>query len=218
MSLELLSRLWSNARQALTRLRASIPPLDTLDRKERRKLGRWIAALEAFVGRIVLLQALHLTERGSPLSAKARREGAQARPKTHARLGTRAPKRRPPRLRLWPQSKRTGPRIRLLGPPTAVAEIWRDQRRDALIARLKAALGRRRRPHIVLADRLDAIDSILDEPMRAARRLARKLARAPRLAMTLAFKPTRLVPGIDDSIPHEAHSAEIGPALALNSS
>jgi hypothetical protein len=105
-----------------------------------------------------------------------------------------------------------------LGPPTFVAEIWRDRRRDALIARLKAARGRRRQPHIVLADRLDAIDSILQAPMRAARRLARKLAQAPRLAMTLAFKPTRSVTGIDDSIPHEAHGAVVGPATALNSS
>jgi hypothetical protein len=208
MSLELLSRLWSNAREALTRLRASLLPLGTLDRKERRELRAWIAALEAFVRRIVLLEALHLRplDRGS--SGPHGVAVAQARPKT------RGP--RKPRLRLWPQPKRTGPRIRLLGPPTTVAEIWREQRRDALIARLKAARGRRRKPHIVLADRIDALESILAAPMRAARRLARKLAQLPRLAMKLAFAITCPVPGIDDAIPHQAHSAAV--KLALDSS
>ena len=210
MSLELISRLWSNAREALTRLRASLLPLDTLDRKERRDLRAWIAALEAFVRRIVLLEALSLghLDRGS--------SDPQSQRCAKARLKTRGP--RKPRLRLWPQPKRTGPRIRLLGPPITVAEIWRDQRRDALIARLKAARGRRRKPHIILADRIDALESILAAPMRAARRLARKLKQLPRLAMKLAFAITRPVPGLDDSIPHEAHSASIGPALALNSS
>ena len=211
MSLELISRLWSNARQALTRLRASLPRLDTLDRKERRDLRRWIAALEAFVRRIVLLEALSLDVSRldrEPWGSHARRE-ARAPTSKH---------KRPPRLRLWPQTRRTGPRVRQLGPPVLVRDIWRERRRDALIARLKAARGRRRKPHIILADRMDALESILDAPMRAARRLARKLAQLPRLAMKLAFTPTRPVPGMDDAIPHEAHNAVVGPALALNSS
>jgi hypothetical protein len=210
MSLELLSRLWSNARLALTRLRASLFPLDTLDRRERRDLRRWLAALEAFVRRIVLLEALHLKERGSSDPHVQRQQNAG--------LKARAPTKRRPRLRLWPQAKRTGPRIRQLGPPVLVRDIWREQRRDALIARLKAARGRRRKPHIILADRIDALESILAAPMRAARRLARKLAQLPSLAMKLAFAITRPVPGIDDAIPHEAHNAVIAPALALNSS
>jgi hypothetical protein len=209
MSLQLLSRLWSNAREALTRLRASLLPLDTLDRKERRDLRRWIAALEAFVRRIVLLEALSLDV--------SRLE--RAPPGSHARREARAPtskRKRPPRLRLWPQPKRTGPRIRQLGPPVLVRDIWREQRRAALIARLAAARGQRRKPYIILAARIDALDSILAAPMRAARRLARKLAQLPRLALKLALAVTRPVPGINDAIPHEAHSAAV--ELALNSS
>jgi hypothetical protein len=209
MSVELLSRLWSNAREALTRLRASLPRLDTLDRKERRHLRRWIAALEAFVRRIVLLEALTLDV------SRLDREP----PGSHARREARAPTskhKRPPRLRLWPQPKHTGPRIRQLGPPVLVRDIWRDNARAALIARLAAARHHRRKPHIVLADRIDALDSILAAPMRAARRLARKLAQLPRLALKLAFAVTRPVPGIDEAIPHEAHSAAV--ELALNSS
>jgi hypothetical protein len=209
MSLQLLSRLWSNAREALTRLRASLLPLDTLDRKERRDLRRWIAALEAFVRRIVLLEALSLDV------SRLEREP----PGSHARREARAPtskRKRPPRLRLWPQPKRTGPRIRQLGPPVLVRDIWREQRRAALIARLAAARGQRRKPYIILAARIDALDSILAAPMRAARRLARKLAQLPRLALKLALAVTRPVPGINDAIPHEAHSAAV--ELALNSS
>jgi hypothetical protein len=209
MSRELLSHLWSNARHALTRLRRSLLPLDTLDKKERRDLGRWLTALEAFVRRIVLVEALSLEV------SKLDREP----PGSHARREARAPtskRKRPPRLRLWPQPKRTGPRIRQLGPPVLVRDIWREQRRAALIARLTAARGRRRKPHIILADRIDALESILAAPMRAARRLARKLTQLPRLAFKLAFTPTRPVPGIDQAIPHDAQSAAV--KLALNSS
>jgi hypothetical protein len=211
MSLELLSRLWSNAREALTRLRASLPRLDTLDRKERRDLRRWITALEAFVRRIVLLEALSLD--GSRLDREP--------PGSHARREARAPNskhKRPPRLRLWPHPKITGPRIRQLGPPVLVRDIWREQRRAALVARLAAARGRRRKPHIILADRIDALESILAAPMRAARRLARKLAQLPRLALKLAFIPTLSVPGVAEAVPHDVHNAVIGPAIALNTS
>ena len=207
MSLEFLSRLWSNAREALTRLRASLLPLDTLDRKERRELRSWITALEAFVRRIVLLEALHL-DRGP--------SGPHRRDVHNARLKTRGPSKRPPRLRLWPHPKRTGPRIRQLGPPVLVRDIWREQRRAALIARLAAARHQRRKPHLILADRIDALESVLAAPMRAARRLARKLAQLPRLALKLAFTVTRPVPGIAEAVPHEAHSAAV--TLALNSS
>ena len=209
MSLEVLSRLWSNAREALTRLRASLLPLDTLNRKERRDLRRWIAALEGFVRRIVLLEALSLDVR------KLDREP----PGAHARREARAPTskhKRPPRLRLWPHPKRTGPRIRQLGPPVLVRDIWREQRRAALLARLAAARHHRRKPYIILADRIDALDSILAAPMRAARRLARKLAQLPRLALKLAFMPTLPVPGVDDAVPHQAHSSAV--KLSLNSS
>jgi hypothetical protein len=211
MSLQLLSRLWLNAREVLTRLRSSIGRLDVLDRKESRDLRSWIAGIEAYVRRIVLLEALHLDrlDRGS---SDPHVLGANK----NARLKTRGP--RKPRLRLWPRPKRTGPRIRQLGPPVLVRDVWREQRRAALIARLAAARTRRRAPHVILADRIDALDAILAAPMRAARRLARKLAKLPRLALKLAFTATRPVRGADEPLMHEAHNATIGPALALNSS
>jgi hypothetical protein len=207
MALHLLSRLWSNAREALTRLRSSLVPLDVLDRKERRDLGRWIAALETFVRRIVLLEALSLDREPSR---------PHSRYQANASLKGRRP--RGPRLRLWPRAKTTGPRIRPLGPPVLIPEVWREQHRRALIARLAAARGRRRKPHIILADRIDALESILAAPMRAARRLARKLAQIPRLALRLAMVRPRAGRGIDDALHHELQDAVFQPAFALNSS
>lgn len=209
MPLELLSRLWSHAREAFARLRTSLLPLDVLDKKERAKLSRFLGALEAFVRRIVLIEALSL-DRAALQSRRPARAAPRPRP--------RGPHKRRPCLRLWPRQKRTGPRVRLLGPPTLVSEIWRDQRRHALIARLAAARDRRHCPAIILAGRIDALDSILAAPLRAARRLARKLAQAPRLALKLAGAKLRAAPGLDDDVLHEAGSASWPPSLALNSS
>jgi hypothetical protein len=205
----LLSCLWSNARDVLARLRASIGRLDVLDRKEARDLRQWIAGIEAYVRRIVLLEALSFLDRGSsdPHLLPPKRE---ARPKTRGS--------RKPRLRLWPRAKSGGPRVYQFGPPVLVRDIWRDNARAALIARLRAARFRRRLPHIILADRIDALDAILAAPMRAARRLARKLKQLPRLALKLAFTPTRPVRGADEALQREAHSATITPALEFNSS
>ena len=55
MSLPLLSRLWSYTRDAFSKLRTSLGPLDVLDRNDRRDLRQWIAALEAFARRIDLI-------------------------------------------------------------------------------------------------------------------------------------------------------------------
>lgn len=212
MSLPLLSRLWSHARDALTRLRSSLLPFDVLDRNERRDLGRWLTAFEAFVRRVVLLEAMNL----APATLDREPSGSHSQRHTNAGLKARTP--RKPRLRLWPRAKITGPRIRQLGPPMLVREVWREQHRAALIARLAAARGRRRKPNAILADRIDALEAVLAAPLRAARRLARKLAQTPRLAVKLAFARSRPVRGLDDAIQDEVRDATAAPALALNSS
>lgn len=209
MSLPLLSRLWPIARAALTRLRATIAPLNTLTTNERRDLRTWLRALETFVRRVVLLEALSL----APLdraSSDAHLHGCQQ----SARLKTRDP--RKPTLRLWPRPARPRARIRLLGLPTLVREIWREQHRAMLIARLQSAHAQRRPAHIRLADRIDALESILATPIRAARRLARKLTRA--LAMKLAMARQAPIPGVDHDIQNDTQHASITGALAYDSS
>lgn len=200
----LITRLWSSFRVALTLLRASIAPLATLDRKERRALHRWLVSLEVYGRRVVLLEALRL----------GRLEAAS--PASHARPKTRGP--RTPRLRLWPRATRPRARIRLLGPPTSLREIWREQHRATLIARLRAARAYSRARHLILADRIDALESIITAPTRAARRLARKLVRLPSLALKLVMARLTFVRGVAPALYDELQDALFPPALALNSS
>lgn len=186
MSQSPLARLWSHALHALSRLRASLMPLDTLLAKEQRELRTWLRALELFCRRIALTEALALLDRGP--------SGPLVSNDASARLKTRGPRKRLPRLRLWPTPPSKRPRIILLGPPTSMREIWRDQKRDALIARLKQARTHRKPAHLRIADRIDALQRFLDAPRAAIRRLARKLAAIPKLAFRLAAKLTSLRP------------------------
>jgi hypothetical protein len=204
MSDTLITRLWSSFRDALTRLRATLQPLHTQTRKERADLRRALAQLEDFVRRVVLLEAMTLRPGFSDREPSG----------SHPRWKTRGP--RKPTLRLWPRQKRGAPRIRQLGPPTLVRDIWRDQHRAALIARLKTA---RRRPITTrLADRIDALENILAAPLRAAKRLARKLARLPLLALKLVMARLTAARGIDPALYGELQDTLFPPAFALNSS
>jgi hypothetical protein len=166
--------------------------LDTLLAKEQRELRTWLRAHELFCRRLALTEALTLLDHASPLSAVARRAKAEDRQRRH-------PRKRLPRLRLWPTPPSKRPRILLLGPPTSMREIWRDQKRDVLIARLKRARGRRKPAHLRLADRIDALQRFLDAPRAGIRRLARKLRAIPKLAFRIAAKLTALRP---HSSPH----------------
>jgi hypothetical protein len=189
MSPSPLASLWSHATNALSRLRANLMRLDTLLPKELRDLRTSLRALEAFCRRLALTEALALgdTHARRPL-AEPGRTGAVCHPKA------RGPSKRQPRLRLWPAPPRVRPRIRLLGPPTSVREIWRDQKRDALIARLARARARRKPAHLRIADRIDALQRFLDAPLAGVRRLARKLRTIPKLAFRIAVKLTALRP------------------------
>jgi hypothetical protein len=99
-------------------------------------------------------------------------------------------------------------RVRLLGPPTSMREIWRDRRREALIERLRAARARMKPQHVRLADRIDALQRFLDAPRPAIRRLARKLRRAAKLAYTIAARRVRA-----SELFSEDHMAELNRLL-----
>jgi hypothetical protein len=197
-----LASLWSHALSALSRLRATLLPLDTLLAAELRDLRTSLRAFEAFCRRLALTEAIYLDrallDRGSSLSAQARRAKAEDPHRSagagvgNARLKTRGP--RKPRLRLWPRASRRRPRVVLLGPPTSMREIWRDQERAALIARLAQARARRKPAHLRVADRIDALQRFLDAPLAGIRRLARRLRLIPKLAFRIAAKLTALRP------------------------
>jgi hypothetical protein len=175
-----LARLWSHAADALSRLRATLMPLDTLLTKELRDLRSALRALELFCRRLALTEAL--LERGSSDARISPRD-------PNAGLKTRAPRSKPlPRLRLWPRPAPLRARIRLLGPPTSLREIWRERKRAALVTLLARARAMRKPAHLRIADRIDALQRFLDTPRAGIRRLARKLRAIPKLAFKLAVK------------------------------
>jgi hypothetical protein len=186
MSQSPLASLWFHATNALSRLRAALMPLDTLLAKELRDLRTSLRALEAFCRRLALTEALPLArlDRGPP--------GPHSQRHANAGLKARAPSKSQPSLRLWPRPKPMRARIRLLGPPTSLREIWREQKRAALVAQLKRARAHRKPAHLRIADRIDALQRFLDAPRAAIRRLARKLRLIPKLAFHIAVKLTAL--------------------------
>lgn len=203
-----LARLWSHAVNALQRVRATLLPLDTLLAKELRELSANLRALEAFCRRVALTEALNILDRASS-------DAHSATPRANAGLKARGPRKRLPALRLWPRAPRMPVRVTLLGPPTSMREIWREQRRNALIARLKLARARTKLTHLKLADRIDALQRFLDAPLAAVRRLARKLRQAPKLAFKIAMRPGPPSPHLSPD-----HIDELGNLMwpALNSS
>jgi hypothetical protein len=175
MSAPPLARLWAHVTDALSRLRASIGLLHTLIAKERRELRASLRALEAFCRRLAIVEALKLSAPVRPV-----------RDQTAKRL--RVSGKRRLCLRLWPRVRPAPVRVTMLGRATSMREIWRAQKRAALLARLAHARLHRKPAHLRLADRIDALQHFLDAPSRALRRLARKLRRTPKLGFAIAAR------------------------------
>jgi len=171
------------------RLRFTIPPLDTLTPSEGRMFRSWLRGLEALARKAVLIEAAAIAKTLSKIpipyraTHKPKPKPQEQKPKQPAWMTQR---KRHPRMRLWPKFKAAA-RIRALGRPVLVRDIWAERRRKVLIARLAQARTRRKPKHIRLADRLDALERVIDAPTRAAKRLAKKLILVPALAATIAL-------------------------------
>jgi hypothetical protein len=192
MSAPPLARLWTHVTDALSRLRASIGLLHTLIARERRELRASLRALETFCRRLAIVEALKL-------GATAR---AARNPNAKRARGSR---KRRPCLRLWPRTRPAPVRVTMLGRATSMREIWRAQKRAALLARLARARLHRKPAHLRLADRIDALQHFLDAPTRALRRLARKLRRTPKVGFAIA---ARRAPSSPLLAPEEADTCE----------
>jgi hypothetical protein len=182
------TQLWAAAHTAFARLRAAfgdasaIAALDPLTRALRRELLAWLAPLEALVRKLILIEAATFSG-VAPLSTRKppprRAHSAPRAPECGAPGHWRAPFHMPipPEVhRCVPEDR--APRIRLLGPPTLVREIWRAQGPSAPPAspRQRSTFD----PEISswrLARRVEALRRALDNPKPHARRLARRLAR-----------------------------------------
>jgi hypothetical protein len=162
-------------RTMFTRMQRAIGP--HLAKEELRRVRAWLAPVIAMARKVVLIEALALAREpmASSLKRVAKRQAKRSAQRT-------------PSLRLWPKPKRSGPRIRQLGPPVLVRDIWRENARAAAADRLKQARLMRTPPLVALTRRIHALARLMDDPTNAIRRLARKLRARPRIAVALGAK------------------------------
>ncbi len=135
----------------------------------RRRVRAWLAPLEAMVRKLLIVEAAALKP-PPPRAAKSKTPAAR---KPAAK--------RPPSFNLIPELAREPQcraRVRQIGPPLLVREIWREQRRRALIAQL--AKAPRPAPFTRLINRVCAVARVVGNPLPHARRLARLLNRISR--------------------------------------
>jgi len=183
---EILARLWAVANAMFARMSAALGAATALAQRERLQrdevsaIRAWLAPLEAMVRRVVLFEAAKLARTPAPLAApKPQRQTIK---RAAARVTS---------LRLWPKAAWSPARIRQLGPPLLVRDIYRERARVAAALHLAQVRFMRAPIAVRLARRIDAIARVLAKPHVAARRLARKLRLTPRLALRLA---TRAMP------------------------
>ena len=190
--------LWTAARAMLDRMRRAIGEATALaDRawigpREQRDIRAWLSPLIAMVRKLVLIEAIALLRLADPParpnSDRARGRQSISPPPCGAGRGAAAANAQNDRvysLRLWPKFKRSGPRVRQLGPPVLVRDIWRDRARAAAARHLQKVRFMRPPPGVQFARRIEALARILERPLAAARRLARKLRDNVRLALKL---------------------------------
>lgn len=179
-----IPQLWSAARDLFARMRvaigdaAAIQLRRALASRETQVMRDWLRALEGLVRKLVLIEATYIEIKPAPRLAP-RRAATKAQAKTEQR-------RRPLAFRLWPRVVPHPARIRDLGPPLILRDLWRENRRLQRSAHLKAIRAPRMPEAERLARRIEALGRVLDKPLAAARRLARKLRDMPRLLMRLA--------------------------------
>jgi hypothetical protein len=179
-----LPSLWTALRAMVARMHkvlgsaAALADRAWIGPKEQKEIRAWIAPLIAMARKIVLLEALVLARQPLPLRKPAQRAlNASARASERKRG-----------LRLWPKQKRARARVRQLGPPVLVREIWAERARAAKARLLNKVRFMRAPPAVQLARRIEAITRLIEKPRAAIHRLARKLCAQPKLAIALGAK------------------------------
>ena len=170
------SSLWLALRTMFTCMQKAVG--GHLAKEELRSVRAWLAPVIAMARKVVLIEALALAR--EPIASTPKRAATLCRTKRSAQ--------RAASLRLWPKPKRGGPRVRQLGPPTLVRDIWRENARAAACERLKQARLNRAPPLTMLTRRIQALARLMDCPANAIRRLARKLRASRKLAVMLGAR------------------------------
>ncbi|GIK50569.1 MAG: hypothetical protein KJZ75_02895 [Hyphomonadaceae bacterium] len=218
-----IASLWQAARAFFERLRAAVGEAQTIARQRHldpdalAQMRAWLRPLEAMVRKIVLLQAMRLARTPEP----PRPQQAKRPPLVHYGPAPQAPypqpRERNARFRLWPRRKPHPARIRRLGPPLLVRDIYRERFREAQADRLNMVRFMRAPEPQRIAGRIAALERVLAKPLVAARRLARKLRTAPRLVLRLAVARWPRSPYADADAQATADRCLWADALAFNS-
>jgi hypothetical protein len=182
--------IWTAARDMFTRLRRAT------------HYKQWLYALEALVRKLVLLEALALAPplpKPRPIQLPLYMQTKLPEPSRErsAQLGH--------AFRLRPRAKPHPARIRLLGKPQSRAELERDTLDQAQLERLKQARANRLPPVQRMLRRMNALSRVLEKPLPYAKRLARKLRRAPKKFLAnIALKRQPRSPYIDPRVQRDA--------------
>lgn len=219
-----LSALWQAASAMFERMVAAIgaPRLiadqPALEREALMQMRAWLRPLEAMVRKIILIEAAALARSPEP----PRPAKLNLPPLQHF-----APKPAPPypqprpykaRFRLWPRRAQAPARIRQLGPPLLVRDIYRERARAAQARQLNMVRFMRPPEPARIAARIEALARIIVKPQAFVRRLARKLRRAPKLALQLAVARWPRSPHADPVLQNGIGRRCWSDALGLNDS
>ncbi|MEJ0059653.1 MAG: hypothetical protein WDM79_08840 [Terricaulis sp.] len=177
-----------------------IAAIERLTRSTKRDILDWLAPLELLVRRLLLVEAAKLPRPAEPRAmprALALRLVKSWQTRRKPRLMPIEPNRPSTwrvsfRIALPPdpsERKRTddAPHIHVLGRPSMVRDIWRDQAAEARKAALAKRSATRANTTLKrLAQRFEAVRRVIADPAPHALRLARVLARKARAAFAAA--------------------------------
>jgi hypothetical protein len=171
-------KLWSAAQDMFERMRAAIGDVASrtwIGPRERRDIHAWLAPLIAMARKIVFIEAAALARSTQSLAPFAVTRASK-------------PHKRSAAIRLWPKAVPPRARVRQLGPPILVRDIWRDQAHAAAAQHLNKVRLMRPPAQVMLTRRIEALARLIAKPLAAARRLARKLRLTPRIARRIGAK------------------------------
>jgi hypothetical protein len=203
-----ITHLWTAARDLFERMRGAVGEAAEIARQtwlpERQiaEARRWLRTLETMVRRLVLIEAA---------ARRVETRGPKLRNVVHLTNPV-APKPAPPpraaarsySFKLWPRPATHPARIRMLGPPVLVREIWRGNLRSAHARQLNMVRFLRTPEPLRIARRIDALERVLANPERTIRRLARRLRVSPSTAQRIALQRPPRRSCADPAVENEA--------------
>ncbi|MBC7770571.1 MAG: hypothetical protein H7124_17455 [Phycisphaerales bacterium] len=185
-----IAHLWRAARAMFERMRAvigeaaAIASRPALDAEEITTARAWLRSLELMVRKLVLIEAMALA-----VKSRLPRMSNTVEIRQYAPPKPAGPKRAPSySFKLWPRPPTPPARIRILGKPVLVREIWRERDRAAAARRLNMVRFMRTPEPQRIARRIEALSRVLNKPEYAARRLARRLRTTPTTAHAIVLQ------------------------------